>query len=88
MTGLDLQGEDRLLSKRYRKQWLSVWGRTEIRFLRGRRMLEHRGLGARLRTAGGGRTRQESSGGGFGKTQADKEQPRQRGGDARWTGAG
>lgn len=51
-------------------------------------MLEHRRLGARLRTAGGGRTREESSSGGFGKTQADKEQPRQRGGDARWTGAG
>ena len=50
-------------------------------------MLEHRGLGARLRTAGGGRTREESSGGGFGKTKADKEQPQQHGGDARWTGA-
>ena len=56
MAGLDLQGRDRLPSKWYREQWSSVWGRTEIRFLRGRRVLEYRGLGARLRAAGGGRT--------------------------------
>ena len=51
-------------------------------------MLEHRGLGARLRAAGGGRTREQSSGGGFDKTKADKEQLQQRGGDAGWTGSG